>query len=222
MNHAEAVTPSSALRPQRGLWGLAAALALAATAAVCLRTTQLTAAESYTAAYRDRLAMWAAGTKAATTDDLSAAEHDLKLALTVRPHDGGTHELLGALYTMRAMQDWEALPQRNLWLEAAKTEFTASATLRPFLPQPQANLALVTSMQEHVPADEVFRHWNAALALGPHEKDTRVQLLNVSLAMWDEAPTGAKNWVNDLRSSRVYSDAMWQRWGVYYGIESMQ
>jgi hypothetical protein len=221
LNH----TPTATLQSvTRALWPcrLGAALGLIVSLAAGWRALQLTEADGYTAAYRDRLPMWAAGTKVASPEELAGAERDLKRALEVRPHDGGSHETLGALYTMRALQDWDAAPQRTQWLEAAKAEFMASARLRPFLPQPHANLALLTSMQPEVPANEVFRHWNAALALGPHEKDTRIQLLNVALAMWEEAPPATQNWVKQLRASHVYSEATWQRWGTYYGIESMQ
>lgn len=200
-----------------GLWTVAAVAALAATMGVIWRSAQLWGAEAYAAPYRDRLPMWAAGIKPYSPQDLAEAEHDLKRALVIRPHDGGTHETLGALYSMHAMANWDDLPLRLRWLQQAEAQFNASVALRPYLPQPQANLALVGYMQ-NAPAPTIFAHWKAAMALGPYEKDTRTTLLNVSLALWDQAPTESKTWVNKLKAEHIYSDGMWERWEAYYGI----
>lgn len=208
------------IRPSRtvsALWVFGALLAMVVMAATAWRASQILAAESHAAAYRDRVSMWAAGTKRYTPEELAEAEQDLRMALQVRPHDGGTHDTLGALHTMRAVQNWDSLPVRERWLGAAKSEYLASAKLRPFLPQAQANLALVSHMLGE-PTSEVFGYWGKALSLGPHEKETRILLLNVSLGRWDDAPPMAKQWVERLKKSNVYSEKVWQRWEAYYQI----
>lgn len=201
----------------RALWATAALLTLMITGAAAWRAAQLLTAESHAAPYRDRLPMWAAGTKPVSQAELAEAESELKQALQARPHDGGTHETLGALYTMNAVRNWQSLPERERWLEAAKSEFMASSKLRPFLPQPHANLALVTYMLGE-PTSDVFSHWEKALLLGPYERETRVILLNVSLGMWTEAPPLAKQWIAKLKEENIYSEAVWQRWEAYYQI----
>jgi len=200
-------------------WLVACVLAGGVLVGATDRSITLWSADHFAGPYRDRIPQWSSGAKRYTPENVQTAEADLRAALRIRPTDGGTHELLAALYTLQAQANWDDTAQRQRALALAAQHLGESVRLRPYLAQPRANLALVAYMQD-APADVVFAHWQAALDLGPHEQSTRITLLNVSLGLWAESPLSSKNWVKSLKTApRPFSEAAWARWEAYFGVE---
>lgn len=183
------------------------------------RSLMWISAETSAGPHRDKVERWAAGLSPWTSDEWDLAQTDIATAARVLPEDASLQDMLGSLYMLKAAKVWDDIGQRHAWLDMAIAHQVKSTQLRPYLPQGWANLAYSGYLGGHSTA-EVNKALNNSIKLGPYEKGTRKQLLNIVLGRWEERTPQGVAWATALRNQpRIKAHIDIDSWLRYYRID---
>ena len=136
---------------------------------------------------------WARQGQGWTVDEWQLARSQLLAAVATVPSDPVLHATLAQLYVTQGLVAWTDLPQRQAYFAEALDHLRQVLALRPTDGFAWSQVAIALFATDASSA-EVHQAWQQALRYAPREAGVQRGMVDLTLAMWEQAPPDMQGW----------------------------
>jgi tetratricopeptide (TPR) repeat protein len=144
-------------------------------------------------AARQKVDTWARTNQGWTVEEWQQVRSQLLLALEITPTDPVPHVTLAQLYVTQGLVAWADDEQRLAYFGEALVHQRQALALRPTDGATWSQVA-ISLFALGSPVAEVQQAWAQALRYAPREAGVQRALVDLTLALWDQAPPEMRDW----------------------------